>query len=748
MKKYLLIPIFILLFFNFVNAQVKRLAIIDFDNISGIAKYDGLGKAMSSMLISDIEANVSPKRLQLVERAQIQKVLKEQNFQASGNVDKNTAVQAGKLLGVNYLLIGDVYILNDELIINARLINTETGDIVFSKKQEGKTVGWLTLKTNIAKDLASGLSQPFTVPTIPDKEIPMATITTFGNAIVAKDIGDTTLAEKLIETVQDFSPEFKYIDEIKKEIENLRKDVEKIKIDVDEAVENPYILAHKYLESENYSSALKYFKMANDRIDPKDPFGANKKIFTTFYMAYVDYNLANYKNSLLLVENCIEQYPYFYLAKQLKIELLCKLKKYDIAQKEADKFISNWEYFYGDTLNLLYPNFNIIGNQLHDGYRNNENNYTFLDMYLRNRGDVISVVISSLDVCGENAISEKSFSEKEMMRLKSELLKANPNLQKSLNNNYFWIGHYFSLVNRVCWEKIKNNNIKEAKYLLLENINYISLLSPNEINTNYHLAEEIIPEMKVKNTLYLSESNPDEVLAYLLGNLALCYAFEKDLEKVKVLYSLIGYEVIIINNSYHKLNIENPQEFKKIFQQDCKDLGIQDVDFNDLNKISLIDKVYDLIDNDIKLNIRTRIEYDHWKLSDFEKKQVGERNKWFNSNSDVLLKQEKTTYELVINNAVSPWRLIFLANGKFKITYNETEIIGDVSIGVNWYENIILQSSFSDLTPQYKNDFNGFCAYYDDKSKITLNIEFLNFDKLVIKRRRDDIFDELYFRKL
>ncbi len=214
-------------------AQPTRVAILDFDNISGIAKYDGLGKAMSSMLISDIEANVSPKRLQLVERAQIQKVLKEQNFQASGSVNKSTAVQAGKILGVNYLLVGDVYILNDQLIINARLTNTETGDIVFAKKQEGKTVAWLTLKTNIAKDLATSLSQPFIEPTIPDKEVPVATITTFGNAVSAKDTGNVQMAETLSSTVIDFNPEFKYIDDLKKEINALKKQVAKNTADIE-----------------------------------------------------------------------------------------------------------------------------------------------------------------------------------------------------------------------------------------------------------------------------------------------------------------------------------------------------------------------------------------------------------------------------------------------------------------------------------------------------------------------------------
>jgi hypothetical protein len=54
MKKLACTILFVFTFL-FSNAQVIRVAILDFENISGIPKYDGLGKAMSSMLISDIE---------------------------------------------------------------------------------------------------------------------------------------------------------------------------------------------------------------------------------------------------------------------------------------------------------------------------------------------------------------------------------------------------------------------------------------------------------------------------------------------------------------------------------------------------------------------------------------------------------------------------------------------------------------------------------------------------------------------
>jgi TolB-like protein len=232
MRKFILMWLIITVCINAVFSQVLHVAIIDFENTSGISKYDGLGKAMSSMLISDIEANVSPKRLQLVERSQINKILKEQSFQSSSAVDKASAVQIGKILGVKYILVGDIYVLNDILVINARLTDTETGEIKFSKKQEGNITQWLTLKTNIAHDLASSISIPFSEPNIPDKEINSAVITTYGNALTAKDEGNIDKAEQLINTVQDFNPEFKYAEEIKIQLEELKKQVKQNTADV------------------------------------------------------------------------------------------------------------------------------------------------------------------------------------------------------------------------------------------------------------------------------------------------------------------------------------------------------------------------------------------------------------------------------------------------------------------------------------------------------------------------------------
>jgi TolB-like protein len=312
----------LILFCQFCFSQQIKIAIVDFDNTSGIAKYDGLGKAMSSMLISDIEANVSPKRLQLVERSQINKILKEQNFQKTSSVDKASTVKMGKLLGVKYLLVGDIFVLNDALVINSRLVDTETGDIKFTEKKEGKLNQWLLLKTALAKGLSTSISMPFTEPNIPDTELKIATVTTFGNAIIAKDEGNIEKAEELVSTIKDFNPDFKYADELKKEIDELKKRVNILENSLNtlqsafENSKNIYFdspktelqyLSNAVLDKRNgrYEKAIEnylgYFKFDSDFIDPYIDFIEiiNLPQFNKEFISFENSLNVNIKNKII-----------------------------------------------------------------------------------------------------------------------------------------------------------------------------------------------------------------------------------------------------------------------------------------------------------------------------------------------------------------------------------------------------------------------------------------------------------------
>ena len=66
----------LLLIFIRINgfAQTNKVAILDFENTSGKTEYEALGKAMSSMLITDLSNNIHPKKFEFFERSQLNKL--------------------------------------------------------------------------------------------------------------------------------------------------------------------------------------------------------------------------------------------------------------------------------------------------------------------------------------------------------------------------------------------------------------------------------------------------------------------------------------------------------------------------------------------------------------------------------------------------------------------------------------------------------------------------------------------------
>ena len=322
MKKIVCILISFLII-EIAISQPMRIAILDFDNISGIAKYDGLGKAMSSMLISDIESNVSPKRLQLVERAQINKIMKEQNLQKSTSFDKNTSVKMGKLLGVNFLLIGDIYILDNSLVINARLTDASSGDIKFSEKQEGKINEWLTVKSKLGKSVSTSISMPFTQPRIPDGIISTAVLTTYASAIDENDKGNFEKAETLISTAKEFNPDFGYLDDLRDEVEKLKKQVAEQGKKIEVLEKSDINQNQKISEIDNRILVIE--KRINEGMLISNP----TKLEDYIVNAYINYNNSNFKKAELMFEKIFNE-GYF------KYDLVCSYYEVLLNNYDAD----------------------------------------------------------------------------------------------------------------------------------------------------------------------------------------------------------------------------------------------------------------------------------------------------------------------------------------------------------------------------------------------------------------------------
>ena len=145
------------------SAQTKKVAILDFENLTGNSEFDALGKALSEMLITDLKNNIHPKKVEFFERTQLNKLIKEQKLQKSKNFDSKTAVSFGKLSGVDYVFLGSVIVLNSKCYFSTRLIDIQTSKILLAKEVNGNIENWLLLKSQLAEGIAQQLNNPITI---------------------------------------------------------------------------------------------------------------------------------------------------------------------------------------------------------------------------------------------------------------------------------------------------------------------------------------------------------------------------------------------------------------------------------------------------------------------------------------------------------------------------------------------------------------------------------------------------------
>lgn len=180
----------------------RTLAVLNFDNNTGRADYDPMGRGLAAMMISDLAA--SPE-LRLVERERMQDVLKEQNMQRSAMFDSTTAVKAGRLLGAEFIATGSLTAAAPELRIDMRLIRVETGEIVKTARVTGPEDKLFDLEQQLAervlKDLDIALS-PESAELLRkrqegNREIGVRAFRDFSSGLAAMDNGDYLKAAEL-----------------------------------------------------------------------------------------------------------------------------------------------------------------------------------------------------------------------------------------------------------------------------------------------------------------------------------------------------------------------------------------------------------------------------------------------------------------------------------------------------------------------------------------------------------------------
>jgi TolB-like protein len=137
---------------------LKTLAVMDFTNnsVDERERFEGLSKGLPTMMINNLNGATD---LRVVERERVQWLLDELELQRDGSVvDQSTAVQAGKLLGVNAVVFGSMIVFEDEMSLTARVVEVETGEVLLGEQIRGKSNDFFELINELSTKVATAMN--------------------------------------------------------------------------------------------------------------------------------------------------------------------------------------------------------------------------------------------------------------------------------------------------------------------------------------------------------------------------------------------------------------------------------------------------------------------------------------------------------------------------------------------------------------------------------------------------------------
>jgi TolB-like protein len=116
----------------------------------------GLGPQVADLLFAGL---VAEPNIYLVDREDLQKVLREQELSVSGVVNPAEAVRVGQLTGAKLLVTGSVLQVGDSMYVVAKVIGTETSRVVGASVKGGVNEPLDTLTEKLAKKIAQMIDQ-------------------------------------------------------------------------------------------------------------------------------------------------------------------------------------------------------------------------------------------------------------------------------------------------------------------------------------------------------------------------------------------------------------------------------------------------------------------------------------------------------------------------------------------------------------------------------------------------------------
>ncbi|HUA38306.1 MAG TPA: CsgG/HfaB family protein [Candidatus Sulfopaludibacter sp.] len=136
-------------------------------DLSGEGDAESYGNKVTALVTADLTAETN---LVMVERAELNKALREQAFGVSGIVSSDAAAKIGQITGAKVLVVGQVIKTGENhLVIVAEIIGTETARL-FAPTVDGPADNLLELTSELSAKIARTISDQATNLVMPPEE--------------------------------------------------------------------------------------------------------------------------------------------------------------------------------------------------------------------------------------------------------------------------------------------------------------------------------------------------------------------------------------------------------------------------------------------------------------------------------------------------------------------------------------------------------------------------------------------------
>src|SRR5258708_18519920 len=153
MKKHAAFLLALLLAGNLVPAlaaDVLTVAVFDFESKDEAVR--DLGPKIATLLNANLSMNPD---IITVERAELDKAMGEQELGLSGTVSPESAAKVGQFTGAKALVTGRLLKVENQTMIVAKVIGTETSRVYGAMVQGAPTVSIVDLSSNLAAKISA-----------------------------------------------------------------------------------------------------------------------------------------------------------------------------------------------------------------------------------------------------------------------------------------------------------------------------------------------------------------------------------------------------------------------------------------------------------------------------------------------------------------------------------------------------------------------------------------------------------------